>query len=43
LSFFQTDPDPVVKYVKDINVDELTPLDAITKLYELKRLVGDEG
>ncbi len=42
LSFFQTDPDPVVKYVKEINVDELTPLDAITKLYELKRLVGED-
>jgi DNA mismatch repair protein MutS len=43
LSFFQTDPDPVVKYVKQIKVDELTPLDAITKLYELKRLVGEDG
>lgn len=40
LSFFQTDPDPVVKYVQNLNVDELSPLDALTKLYELKRLVG---
>lgn len=43
LSFFQTDPDPVVKFVRALNVDELTPLDALTKLYELKRLVGDDG
>ena len=42
LSFFQTDPDPVVKYVQELDVDELSPLDAITKLYELKRLVGED-
>ncbi len=42
LSFFQTDPDPVVKYVKNLDVDELSPLDALTKLYELKRLAGGE-
>ena len=38
LSFFQTDPDPVIAFVRDLKVDELSPLDAITKLYELKRL-----
>ncbi len=42
LSFFQTDPDPVIAFVRELKVDELSPLDAITKLYELKRLAGDE-
>jgi DNA mismatch repair protein MutS len=41
LSFFQTDPDPVIKFVENLKVDELSPLDALTKLYELKRLIGD--
>jgi DNA mismatch repair protein MutS len=42
LSFFQTDPDPVVKALHDLKIDEMSPLDAITKLYELKRLVDQE-
>ncbi len=42
LSFFQTDPDPVVKALKALKIDEMTPLDALTKLYELKRLVEDD-
>ncbi len=41
LSFLQTDPDPIIQFVRNLNVDELSPLDAITKLYELKRLVGE--
>jgi hypothetical protein len=28
--------------MKDLKVDELSPLDALTKLYELKRLVKDK-
>ncbi len=42
LSFFQSDPDPVIKFMRNLKIDELSPLDALTKLYELKRLVGDE-
>ena len=42
LTFFQTDPDPVVKALRELKVDEMSPLDAITKLYELKRLVQNE-
>ncbi len=42
LSFFQQDADPVIRYIQELRIDELTPLDAITKLYELKRLAGDE-
>jgi DNA mismatch repair protein MutS len=41
LSFFQSDPDPVIEFIRDLRVDELSPLDALTKLYELKRLVGE--
>jgi DNA mismatch repair protein MutS len=41
LSFFQSDPDPVIQFARELNVDELSPLDALTKLYELKRLVGE--
>ncbi len=41
LSFFQTDPDPVIKFVENLKIDELSPLDALTKLYELKRLIGE--
>ncbi len=42
LSFFQADPDPVIKALRDLKVDEMSPLDAITRLYELKRLVQDQ-
>jgi DNA mismatch repair protein MutS len=41
LSFFQADPDPVIKFMQNLRVDELSPLDALTKLYELKRLIGE--
>jgi DNA mismatch repair protein MutS len=41
LSFLQTDPDPIIAFVRDLKVDELSPLDAITKLYEIKRLAGE--
>lgn len=42
LSFFQTDPDPVIKALRDLKVDEMSPLDAITRLYELKRLAQEQ-
>ncbi len=41
LSFFQTDPDPVIQFLDDLKIDELSPLDALTKLYELKRLAKE--
>jgi len=41
LSFLHADADPVVRFVKDLQIDDLSPLDALTKLYELKRLIGD--
>ncbi len=42
LSFFQVDTEPLVAFLRELNVDELSPLDALTKLYELKRLLGEE-
>ncbi|MDO8674386.1 MAG: DNA mismatch repair protein MutS [Dehalococcoidia bacterium] len=42
LSFFQ-EPHPAVKDLENLDVDALTPLEAITKLYELKRRVREEG
>ncbi len=41
LSFFQADTEPLIAFLQDLNVDELSPLDALTKLYELKRLLGE--
>ena len=41
LSFFQADTEPLIAFLRDLNVDELSPLDALTKLYELKRLLGE--
>ncbi len=41
LSFFQVDTEPLVAFLRELNVDELSPLDALTKLYELKRLLGE--
>jgi DNA mismatch repair protein MutS len=37
LTLFAAEPDPLVEEIKALAVDELTPLEALTKLYELKR------
>ena len=37
LSFMPTGPHPVVKAIQNLQVEELTPLEAINKLYELQR------
>ncbi len=40
LSLFDTVADnPALKALRDLHVDELSPIEALTKLYELKRLV----
>jgi DNA mismatch repair protein MutS len=31
-------PHPVVEYLQRLNVNELTPLEAMTRLYELQKL-----
>jgi DNA mismatch repair protein MutS len=38
LSLFDLAPNPVVEMLKRLNVNELTPLEALTKLYELHKL-----
>lgn len=42
LSLFDAPANPAVKLLKALNVDELSPLEALTKLYELKRLVEND-
>jgi DNA mismatch repair protein MutS len=38
LSLFDVAPNPVVEYLKRLNINELTPIEALTKLYELQKL-----
>ena len=42
ISFFDAPTNPAIEALKSIEVDSLSPLEALTKLYELKRLAGDE-
>jgi DNA mismatch repair protein MutS len=37
LMLFAGEPDPVVEEIKALSIDELTPLEAISRLYELQR------
>lgn len=41
LSFFETPENPVLGALRAIEVDGLSPLEALTKLYELKRMVAE--
>lgn len=38
MSFFDPPPNPALDALKKLRVDELSPLEALTKLYELKRM-----
>ena len=40
-SFFDAPVSPVAEVLKSIKIDELSPLEALTKLYELKRLAAE--
>ena len=42
LNLFSMEPPRALKELWELKVDELTPLDAITRLYELKRLADEE-
>ncbi|MEN9937659.1 MAG: hypothetical protein RLZZ387_4238 [Chloroflexota bacterium] len=42
LSLFDLAPNPVVEHIRRLNINELTPLDALNKLAELQRLAGRE-
>jgi len=41
LSFFDTPENPVLAALRSMEVDGLSPLEALTKLYELKRMVAE--
>jgi len=43
LALFSMEPPEVITALRNLEIDELTPLDAITKLYELKRLASEES
>lgn len=42
LSMFEAAPHPAVEAIKSIDVNNLSPLEALTKLYELQKLVSEE-
>ncbi|MBN2471212.1 MAG: DNA mismatch repair protein MutS [Anaerolineae bacterium] len=42
LNLFSMEPPEAVKALRELNIDDLTPLDAITRLYELKRLAAED-
>ncbi len=41
LSFIDDEPNPAVIALRKLQVDNLSPLEALTKLYELKRMAGE--
>ena len=43
LALFSTGSHPVIETLQDLQVEELSPLEAINKLYELCRMVKDTG
>ncbi len=43
LKLFNVEPHPVVEELKSLNLDEMTPLQALNKLNELKRKIFEEG
>jgi DNA mismatch repair protein MutS len=43
LTLFAAEPDPLIDELKALVVDELTPLEALTRLYELQRKARERG
>lgn len=41
LSLFEVAPSPVLEYLRRLNINELTPLEALLKLSELQKLAGE--
>ena len=37
LTLFSAEPDPLIEELKALPIDELTPLEAISRLYELQQ------
>ena len=42
LSFFDTSENPVLDALRTLEVENLSPLEALTQLYELQRMAGEE-
>jgi DNA mismatch repair protein MutS len=42
LALFSTEPHPAVEALRKLDVNSLTPLEAISKLYELQRQAGEK-
>ncbi|PDW03500.1 DNA mismatch repair protein MutS [Candidatus Viridilinea mediisalina] len=42
LSLFDLAPNPVLTYLRRLNLNEITPLEAMMKLHELQKLAGSE-
>ena len=42
LPLFSTEPHPVVEEIRQLRIDEMSPLEAISKLYQLQRRAGEE-
>jgi hypothetical protein len=42
LALFSTEPHPAIRTLQDLDVDELSPLEALNKLYEMKHMVEPE-
>ena len=43
LSLFGGGPDPLVTELRDLRVDDMTPIEALSKLYELRQKARDSG
>jgi DNA mismatch repair protein MutS len=43
LTLFAAEPDPIVEELKALAVDEMAPLEALTRLYELQRKARERG
>jgi DNA mismatch repair protein MutS len=39
LALFSTGPHPAIQALQELDVDELSPLEAINRLYEMKQMV----
>jgi DNA mismatch repair protein MutS len=43
LALFSDGPHPAIRALQELDIDELSPLEAINKLYEMKRMVDTKG
>jgi DNA mismatch repair protein MutS len=43
LSLFGGGPDPLVTELRDLKVDDMTPIEALSKLYELRQKARESG